>query len=99
MHPFHVLFVLLFFAHGFFLFHLVEELLLVFVSSGLPSGLQLGSLGFPCSLAAVATFLEPTVHEAHAVLGEPGFHVFLGGSSPAGSGAAFLSPPVASLFL
>merc|ERR1740139_1383487 len=103
--PLHVLFVLLFFAHvhllllhGFFLLHLVEELLLVFVSPGLPAGLQFGSLGFPCSLAAIATFLEPAVHEAHAVLREPGFHVFLGGSSPAGSGAAFLGPPVASLF-
>merc|ERR1740139_633427 len=99
LHPLHVLFVLLFFAHGFFLLHLVEELLLVFVSPSFPAGLQFGSLGFPGSLAAIATFLEPTVHEAHAVLGEPGFHVFLGGSSPAGSGAAFLSPPVASLFL
>merc|ERR1740139_1824097 len=97
--PLHVLFLLLFFAHVFFLFHLVEEFLLVFVSPGFPAGLQLGSLGFPGSLAAVATSLEPVVHEAHAVLGEPGFHVFLGGSSPAGSSAAFLSPPVASLFL
>merc|ERR1740139_1402069 len=81
------------------LFLLVEELLLVFVSPGFPPGLEFGSLGFPGSLAAVATSLEPVVHEAHAVLREPGFHVFLGGSSPAGSGAAFLSPPVASLFL
>merc|ERR1740139_399043 len=97
--PLHVLFVLLFFAHVFFLLHLVEEFLLVFVSPGFPAGLQFASLGFPGSLAAIATFLEPAVHEAHAVLGEPAFHVFLGGSSPAGGGAAFLSPPVASLFL